>query len=216
MKRILVFAAAIIAACGGSSGGAGHNNAGSGSSTLLVTGTVTVTVSSTSPTANYALNVKDGAGANVTGATVTVGGLALTDAGSGNYTSSQTTYPNGDLSVSVVKGTDKVEGVVLGNPGAHTINAPVAGTPVTANAALHVTWTTPEAAKAATVRMGSGGFSNTGPDDGAYDIPAASVTARASQTVTVTRTNEVSPAGGLPGSLLKITVSSTTGSFAVQ
>ena len=215
MKRILVLTAAIVAACGGSSGG-DHNQAGSGSSTLLVTGTVTVTVSSTSPTANYSVNVKDGFGANVTGATVTVGSLALTDAGNGNYTSSQTAYPSGDLSLSVVKGTDKVVGVVLGNPGAHAINAPVAGTPVTANAVLHVTWTTPEVAKAATVRMGSGGFSNTGPDTGAYDIPATNVTARASQTVTVTRTNEVSPAGGLPGSLLKVTVTSTTGSFAVQ
>jgi hypothetical protein len=216
MKRILVLAAAMAAACGGGSSGADHNQEGSGSSTLLVTGNVTVTVSSTTPTANYSFNVKDGSGANVTGATVTVGGLALTDAGSGNYTSSQTTYPSGDLSLSVVKGTDKVQGVVLGNPGAHAINAPVAGTPVTANAVLHVTWTTPEVAKAATVRMGSGGFTNTGPDTGAFDIPATSVTARANQTVTVTRTNEVAPAGGLPGSLIRVTFSSTTGSFAVQ
>jgi len=44
MKRILVIAA-VAAACGGSSGTAvDHNRAGSGSSTLLVTGTVTVTV----------------------------------------------------------------------------------------------------------------------------------------------------------------------------
>jgi len=42
MKRILVIAA-VAAACGGSSGTAvDHNRAGSGSSTLLVTGTVTV------------------------------------------------------------------------------------------------------------------------------------------------------------------------------
>jgi len=214
MKRILVLATAMVAACGGSSGN--HNQPGSGSSTLLVTGTVTVTVSTTSPTTNYSVNVKDGAGANVTGATVTVGDVALTDAGSGNYTASKTAYPSGDLSLSVVKGTDKVEGVVLANPGAHAINAPVGGTPVTANAILHVSWTTPTVAKAATVRMGSGGFTNTGPDTGAYDIPATNVTTRASQSVTVTRTNEVSPAGGLPGSLMKVTVTCQTGSFTVQ
>src|SRR5262249_7965151 len=160
-------AVAAAAACGGSSSN-GHNSAGSGSSTLLVTGNVTVTVSDTSPTAHYSVHVKDGMGANVTRATLNGGGVALADPGSGKDTSAQTSYPWGALSLSVVKGTDKVEGVVLGYPGAQAINAPVGGTPVTANAILHVTWTTPEVAKAATVRLGSGGFTNTGPDTGAY------------------------------------------------
>src|SRR2546423_15587390 len=72
MKRILVIAA-VAAACGGSSGTAvDHNRAGSGSSTLLVTATVTGTVSDTAPLTSFSVTVKDGRGANLTGATVTV------------------------------------------------------------------------------------------------------------------------------------------------
>src|SRR3989454_11087194 len=107
MKRILVIAA-VAAACGGSSGTAvDHNRAGSGSSTLLVTGTVTVTVSATAPLTSFSVTVKDRLGANASGATVTghnsaYGDVPLTEAqtGSGVYTGSKTSYPSGDLSLS--------------------------------------------------------------------------------------------------------------------
>src|SRR5256885_1747813 len=162
MKRILVIAA-VAAACGGSSGTAvDHNRAGSGSSTLLVTGTVTVTVSDTAPLTSFSVTVKDGLGANLTGATVTVhnsayGDVALTEAqtGSGVYANSKTTpYPSGDLSLNVVKGTDKVQGVVVGYPGTHAINAPTVNTSVSSTQPLHVSWTTP----ASRVRKGEASF----------------------------------------------------------
>ena len=133
MKRILAIAA-LAAACGGSSGNTAvdHNRAGSGSSTLLVTSNVTVTVSATAPLTAFSVTVKDGLGANVSGATVTVhnaalGDVVLTEAqtGSGVYANTSTSYPSGDLSLSVVNGTDKVKGVVVGYPGTHAINAPV-------------------------------------------------------------------------------------------
>jgi hypothetical protein len=216
MKRIVLLAA-IAAACGGGSKTAlDRNSAGSGSSTLLVTGTVTVTVSSTAPATAYAVNVKDGLNANVTGATVILGGVTLTDAGSGNYTAASTSYPTGDLSLSVVKGTDKVQGVVVGYPGAHDITAPAGGSTVAANQDLTVTWTTPSVSKSARITLSSGGFSAQAPDDGSYDVPAASNTARAGQRVTVTRSNEVDIAGGLPGSSLKVTVTNQTDAFTVQ
>ncbi|HYY52136.1 MAG TPA: hypothetical protein VE755_04645 [Myxococcales bacterium] len=216
MKRI-VLVAAVAAACGGSSNTAvDRNHAGSGSSTLLVTATATVTVSDTAPATTYSVTVKDGMNANVTGATVTLGGLALTDAGNGSYTGSQTTYPTGDLSLSVVNGTDNVQGVVVGYPGAHAINAPAGGSTVTANQPLHVSWTTPSVAKSAKITLSSGGFSTQAPDSGAYDVPAANNTARTGQRVTVSRSNEVDIAGGLPGSSIKVTVSLQTDAFTVQ
>ncbi|HMC32885.1 MAG: hypothetical protein AUG04_09905 [Deltaproteobacteria bacterium 13_1_20CM_2_69_21] len=223
MKRILVIAA-VAAACGGSSGTAvDHNRAGSGSSTLLVTGTVTVTVSATAPLTSFSVTVKDGLGANVSGATVTVhnsayGDVALTEAqtGSGVYTGSQTSYPSGDLSLSVVNGADKVQGVVVGYPGTHAINAPASGATVAANAPLHVSWTTPTVSKAATISLSSGGFSAQVPDTGAYDVPAASNPARTGQRVTIVRSNEVDIGGGLPGSSMKVTVSLRGDTFTAQ
>ena len=231
MKRILVIAA-VAAACGGSSGTAvDHNRAGSGSSTLLVTGTVTVTVSATAPLTSFSVTVKDGLGANVSGATVTVhnsayGDVALTEAqtGSGVYTGSQTSYPSGDLSLSVVNGADKVQGVVVGYPGTHAINAPASGATAgccrcrcgAANAPLHVSWTTPTVSKAATISLSSGGFSAQVPDTGAYDVPAASNPARTGQRVTIVRSNEVDIGGGLPGSSMKVTVSLRGDTFTAQ
>ena len=223
MKRILVIAA-VAAACGGSSGTAvDHNRAGSGSSTLLVTGTVTVTVSATAPLTSFSVTVKDGLGANVSGATVTVhnsayGDVALTEAqtGSGVYTDSKTSYPSGDLSLSVVNGADKVQGVVVGYPGTHAINAPAGGSTVAANALLHVSWTTPTVAKAATISLGSGGFSAQAADTGAYDVPAGSNPARTGQRVTIVRSNEVDVGGGLPGSSMKVKVSLRGDTFTTQ
>src|SRR2546428_13964875 len=121
MNRIVVIAA-VAAACAGSSGTAvDHNRAGSGSSTLLVTGTVTVTVSATAPLTSFSVTVKDGLGANVSGATVTVhnsayGDVALTEAqtGSGVYTGSHTAHPSGGMSLAVVNGPEKVQGGVVG------------------------------------------------------------------------------------------------------
>jgi len=132
------------------------------------------------------------------------------------YTNSTTTYPSGDLSLSVVNGTDKVQGVVVGNPGAHAINAPLGASTQTANAPLHVSWTTPSVAKAATISLSGGGFSIQAPDTGAYDVPATDNPARTGQRVTIVRSNEVDIGGGLPGSSIKVTVSNRGDSFTVQ
>jgi len=71
-------------------------------------------------------------------------------------------------------------------------------------------------AKAATISLSSGGFSAQAPDTGAYDVPAASNTARTGQRVTIVRSNEVDIAGGLPGSSMKVTVSNRGDTFTVQ
>jgi len=223
MKRVLLFAF-VIAACGGSgSGGAlDHNRAGSGSSTLLATATITVTNSSTSPTTSLVADLSDGLGAKVSGATVTItnsglgGDVALTEGttGSGHYTASKTSLPSGDFSFSVVRGTDKVQGVVVGSPGVHAINAPALNATVTANQPLDVSWTTPATSKSATITTRN--YTIIVPDSGAYTIPAVNNPVRTGQRVVITRSNEVEIAGGLPGSIIKASVTTTVDPFNVQ
>jgi hypothetical protein len=214
MKRIILVAVA-TAACGGS----GHtaldqNRAGTGTASLKVTADATVTNSST---------LTDGLGANVSGATVTIqnaglgGDVALTEAtaGSGHYTSSKTVLPSGDFTLSVVRGTDKVQGVVVGNPGTHAINAPVVNTTVAANPQpLAVSWTTPTAAKSVTITTRN--YSVQAPDTGTYSIPPANNPVRTGQRVILKRANEVEIAGGLPGSIFRVAVTTTVDPFTVQ
>jgi hypothetical protein len=215
MKRI-VFVAAVVAACGGSSNiAADRNRAGSGSSTLLVTATATVTASDTSPSTTYLVNVKNGQNAGVTGATVSFGAVSLTDAGGGNYTASSTSYPSGDLSLSVVKGTDQVQGVVLGYPGAHAINAPTVNSTVSAGQPLHVSWTTPSVAQSVTITTRDFNATDVS-DTGSYDVAGTNNPARTNQRVIVVRSNQLDLAGGLSGSLAKVTVTRRVDPFVVN
>jgi hypothetical protein len=224
MKRVLFLALATAAACGGSSGNGAvdRNRVGTGTSTLAVTGTIAVTSSTTSPLTTLSVTVDNGQAQNVTGASVTInnaglgGDVALTEtpAGSGVYTASKTSLPTGDFTLDVVSSTDAVHGVVLGNPGAHTVNAPTANSTVSANQPLDVSWTTPSTAKSATVNTRD--FNIQVPDTGSYTIAAANNPARASQRVIITRTNETDIAGALPGSQFKVTVTNTVTPFTVQ
>jgi len=223
MKRIVLLTL-VTAACGGTSGTAiDRNRAGTGSSTLLVSATVAVTNSATAPTTTLTADVSDGLGAAVTGATVTIqnaglGGdtaLVETPGGTaGHYTASKTSLPAGDFTLSVVKGTDSVQGVVVGSPGLHAINSPALNSTAPANQPLDVSWTTPATAKAATVTTRD--YSVQVPDTGAYSIATANNPARTGQRVIVSRVNEVDLAGGLPGSRFRVTVTTTVDPFTVQ
>ena len=221
MKRIVLLAL-VTAACGGSSGTAiDRNRAGTGSSTLLVSATVAVTNSATSPTTSLTADVSDGLGAAVTGATVNIqnaglgGDTALVEGGTaGHYTASKTSLPSGDFTLSVVKGTDSVQGVVVGSPGLHAINGPALNSTAPANQPLDVSWTTPAMSKAATITTRN--YSVQVPDTGTYTIPAANNPARTGQRVILKRANEVEIARGLPGSIFRATVTTTVDPFTVQ
>jgi len=224
MKRILTLAAAAAAlACGSSNSNnaaTSHNNPGSGSSTLLVTGDVVAAMSTATPPApltTFTVTVKDGSNANVSGATVTVsnaslqgGSMSLTEtpAASGHYTATVAAFPSGDFTMSVVKGTDSVQGVVVGGVGMQTINAPAASATVTHGTDLATSWTTPSVAKQVSVQTRDFGPVS-GADDGAFTILAAQNPIRTGQVLTITRQNEVDAAGGLTGSRLRATYTAT-------
>jgi hypothetical protein len=77
-----------------------------------------------------------------------------------------------------------------------------------------VSWTTPAMSKSATITTRN--YSVQVPDTGTYTIPAASNPARTGQRVIVKRANEVEIARGLPGSIFRITVTTTVDPFTVQ
>ena len=224
MKRILTLVAAASAlACGSNNSNnaaTSRNNPGAGSSTLLVTGDVVAAMSTATPPApqtTFTVTVKDGTAANVSGATVTVSNAALqggsmslpeSPAASGRYTATVASFPSGDFRMDVVKGTDSVQGVVVGGPGMQTINAPAASATVTHGTDLAISWTTPVVAKQVSVQTKDFGAVS-GPDLGAFTIPAAQNPIRASQLLTITRQNEVDAAGGLTGSRLRATYTAT-------
>jgi len=230
MKRILTLAAAAALACGSNSSNnaaTSHNNPGSGSSTLLVQGDINATQTmgaTAAPQTTFSVTVKDGSGANVSAATVTVLNSSVPDgvvnlveapAGSGRYSATVASYPTGDFHMNVVKGTDSVQGVVVGGPGMATINAPVVGsTPLPANTDLPVSWTTPAVGKQVTVSTRDMSF--TAPDTGAYTIVAAQNPPRVGQRLRVDRFNEVEAAGGLVGSRLSVMYRVAIDPFNVQ
>lgn len=222
MNRIpVLFAALAFAACGGNSTATDHNRPGTGTSTLLVTGDINASQSSTGPLTSFQVDVRDGLNNKVSGATVTIHNQDLGDvplveatAGSGRYVNSKTSFPTGDFTLSVVRNTDNVKDVVVGNPGAHTVNAPAQDSTVPATQPLQLSWTTPTTAKSVSIKTKGFGPAQA-PDTGAYTIPGTSNTTQASQHLDLSRFNEVDIAGGLSGSRLRVTYTAGV-DYAVQ
>ena len=199
-----------------------QNNAGTGTSTLKVTADIDANDVVGGFVTDFDVTVEDGAGNPVSGATVTIknstlGTLTLleTSAGSGDYTATRNSFPNGDFELNVIRGTDKVEGVVLGGPGVHTITAPAANATVAALQELTVTWNSPSQAKSAEVETRDYGPIAL-PDNGEAIIPGAEMQARLDERIRVYRFNEVNMAGGLPGSRMKVEVRQTVEPVIVQ
>ncbi len=212
---ILTAALVTVAGCGGTSPAIERNDPGTGSSTLKVVADIDANDVVGGFITDFQVTVEDGAGNPVSGATVTIrnndlGTVTLLEssAGSGDYVAARNTFPSGDFELSVVRGTDLVEGVVLGGPGVHTITAPVADETRTALQDLIVQWTVPLQARSAEVETRSY-TSPVLPDTGAFAIPAVDNVARVDQRIRVFRFNEVDIAGALLGSRLRVEVRQT-------
>jgi hypothetical protein len=221
-----IVAAVVLGACSSSTGPAtSRNNPGTGTSTLKVTADIDANDDPTiigGFSTDYTVSVRDGLANKVSGATVTIANPSLgtitlpeTAPGSGDYSLTGNTFPNGDFELNVVKATDNVKGVVLGGPGVHSITTPVANATVTAGQPLTVRWTVPSQAQSAEVETNNFGPVAL-PDTGAYVISGANNPANASQRVRVFRFNEVTIAGGLPGSRLRVQVRKTVEPITVQ
>lgn len=225
IRHTLAFAAcaAVAVACSDATAPAVvRNNPGTGSATLRVVADIEASPSNGTMRTDYSVDVRDGAGNRVSGATVTIrnrnaGTIALaeTGIGTGDYAASRLDFPNGDFQLDVVRGTDNVRGVVLGGPGIHRITAPATGSTAPAGQPMLVRWTVPSISKVAVVRNDDFGPFVV-PDTGAFAIGGAFNPANSAQIVTVLRYNEVDVAGGILGSRLRVTVEQEVQPISVQ
>jgi hypothetical protein len=221
-------AIAFATACGNGTGPAtSRNNPGTGSSTLLVVADIDANDDPTIVggfSTDYSVTLRTGAGAPVSGATVTISNPGLpggkvtlpeTAAGSGDYLITGNTFPGGDFQLDVVQGTNNVHGVVLGGPGLHNITQPAKNDTVAANQPMLVRWTVPSRAKSAELETKD--FATvTLPDTGSYSIPGIDNPPRPDQRIRVFRFNEVDIAGGLIGSRLQVKVRKTVEPVVVR
>lgn len=220
---ICVMTAAAVIACGESTAPViERNDPGTGTLTLKVTADIDANDVVGGFITDFDVTVEDGAGDPVSGATVTIknsdlGTITLleTAVGSGDYTATRNSFPDGDFELDVIRDTDRVEGVILGGPGVHTITSPAANDTVVALQAVTVTWTTPRQARSAELETRDYG-SPVLPDTGAAVIPGAQNEARPDQRIRVFRFNQVEIAGGLPGSRLKVEVRQSIEPVIVQ
>jgi hypothetical protein len=215
--------AALALACSDSTGpAANRNEVGTGTSTLLVDGQIEGQDVAGGFVTQFLVHLEDATGAPVSGATVTVqnnslGALNLLElsAASGDYEASVNTFAAGDYRLTVIRGTDNVQGVVVGGMSAHGIARPRADTTLTAGQPFTVTWTRPS--EAAGVNLETRDFTASAiPDAGAYTVPGANNPARPDQRVRVWRYNQVNPAGALAGSRLRLSIRNTVEPIIVQ
>lgn len=219
----LLGAAVLLAACGDATGPAlERNNPGTGTATLSVTADIQGENVPGGFTTDMDVQVRDAQGNPVSGATVTIrngalGTVTLLESGvaSGDYHASVNGFASGDYRLDVIVGTDRVENVVVGGIGVHTINAPGLSDTIPASQPLTVTWARgPEAFR---VDVNSREYEAQGIlDSGTHTIPGVDIQARPDERIRVTRYNEVQIAGGLAGSRLQLRLRQTLEPLLVQ
>ncbi len=213
-----------LTACGGDSTGpaADRNDPGTGTRTIRVTAEVEGQDVAGGFVTEFDVSLRDVAGNPISGATVTVRNNTLgtvnlleLSAGSGDYKATLNTFAPGDYRLDAIRGTDKVEGVVVGGIAAHSILSPTVNATMAANQPMTVTWSRPSEAAGADLETRD--FSVEGvADAGSYTIPAADNPVRSDQRIRVWRYNQVDIAGGLFGSRLKLSIRNTVEPVVVQ
>jgi hypothetical protein len=223
IATIVGSAVALFGACGESTGPAvNRNDPGTGTNTLSVIADIDGQDIPGGLATDMDVQLRDAQGAPVSGATVTIQNGSLgtttlfeTGVGTGEYTASVNGFASGDYRLNVVAGADRVEDVVVGGIGVHTIESPTTTEAVPANLALVVTWSRPAEAFRADVDSREYEAQDA-LDSGTHTIPASDVRARADERIRITRYNEVSIAGGLSGSRLKLKLRRTVEPIVVQ
>jgi hypothetical protein len=212
----------LLAACSSSplDPGAGSSQ-GTGTSTLLVNGNASAHAQiadaklasdfTTDVSIRVSLNGQD-----VTTGTVTIDSrsmkkpLALTfDTQNGGEWSANVAGYDEVYELSVVVGTDKVEGVIVDGPDIQDFTAPQAGASLDSTMANKMTWNRIAAADVTTFRVGDLDRL-TIEDTGTFSIPPGSLKAEKDQahpnTLQLSRTNQVVPRGAIAGSMFSVSV----------
>jgi hypothetical protein len=215
--------AMVALACSDSTGpAASRNEPGTGTATLRVNGEIEGQDVAGGFVTQFLVSVRDAAGSPVSGAVVIVRNSALgtvnlleLNPASGDYEASVNTFAAGDYRLDVTRGTDNVQGVVVGGISSHRILGPRADTTITAGQPFTVTWTRPSEALGAELETRD--FAVDGLSDlGTYSVSGADNPARPDQRIRLWRYNQVTIAGGLSTSQLRLSIRNTVEPVVVQ
>jgi hypothetical protein len=205
-------------ACGGSSGGS--DSAGSGTSTLRVNGSAIARPRISNAHAASDFDSDFSVDVQLAGATISTGSVTLTGGGApialtftatngGHWEGAASGYDQ-SYQLDVKSGADEVSGVVVEGPDIHVITSPTAGASLDSTLPFTTTWDRASAADTARVQAGDGGNAIDVPDTGTYAVTAGTLHADKGQartnTLRITRTNRISPAGAVTGSELTVGV----------
>jgi hypothetical protein len=223
MQSYLACSLFVFAACGGSNLDPGSgSDPGGGTKTLAVDGSVSahnkLVNAQTSADFDTDFSVQVTLGTQpVTTGTVTIttasGAVPLTFQAAGNgqndrWTGTAAGYDEVYI-LDIVSGTDKVSGVRVDGPDIHVFTAPTAGATVDSTMPLDVAWARGDAAQSASIRSDQLDALAI-PDTGEFSLTAGSLKADRQQakvnTLRITRTNSVTPAGAVGGSAVSVSI----------
>lgn len=213
----------VLAGCSGAAdpGGAfDAEHAGVGSGTLRVEVRIAASPlddeSALAPTelgTRLEVDVSDASGAAVTGATVTIGSpigtVTLIEGGCTRaYCGSQSGYGR-VFRVSVARGTDYLDDVVVRGPSFHLVTEPEDGATVDGSSPLAVAWSPSAEADRVEVRTREMEHSLAG-DPGVFEVPAGTLATRADQPeeerVRIRRERRLALTGGIGSSVAAVEI----------
>lgn len=214
-----------LAACGGGGAldpGAG-DDPGTGTATLVVTGNISAQAHLTNALTAADFDTSFSVRITLNTQTVMTGTVTMTSS-SGTYP--LTFHPDGNQNqqgrwtgmapaydevyrLDVDSGVDNVHNVRIDGPSLHSFSAPTAGAQIDSTMPTVITWKANDAADTAALRTDQ--IDNLAiPDTGSYMLAAGSLKSAKDKaepnTIRLTRTNRVTPAGGAAGSELAASV----------
>jgi hypothetical protein len=227
MKTTFIACSCFVIACTSShplDPGAG-SDPGAGTQTLLVTGDAHATPRITNATASTDFDTDFNVDVTLAGQVVTTGTVTMASRSGSVSLTFQTDQQGGSwrgtapgydevYQLDVTSGPDTVTGVRVDGPDIHSFTAPLPGANIDTTMPLTVTWDRGSEAHVATLRTdgdtGGGPGSLTIPDSGTYSMAANFLRADPQQartdTLRLTRENDVTPAGAAAGSLVSVTI----------
>jgi hypothetical protein len=229
MRIILVSAllSFAVGACGSSGPldpGSG-DSAGSGTATLVVDGNASAHPSVANATQPSDFSTDFSVRITLNNVAITTGTVTMTSSSGDVPLTFRANANNGGhweatgagydevYQLDVVSGADAVHGVRVDGPGIHTFSAPMAGASVDSTVALPLAWNRSSTADAAVLRVSDGGDGVTIADTGNYMMAPASLKSSKDHaqpnTIQLTRTNRVTPAGAAGGSELSVSIENT-------
>ncbi|MGD2215434.1 MAG: hypothetical protein PVJ64_01705 [Gemmatimonadales bacterium] len=185
------------------------NSGGTGNQMLLVVAEADLELNTGGFLADFVVDVEDGSGAPVSGATVTIvwnrSTVTLQEGGAaGVYTAAVTGAAAGNLELDVVKDDMYVQDVVLGNIGIHAVLEPQPDETIPANQPLTVRWVSDLEAQSASLFSPDWDFDVE--DNGEFVVPGDANVPASSTWIELERYNQVEITGGLSGSYFLLEV----------